>query len=102
MNLLSPVRRNERDRALFVEGLREEIRAREAVHVARDRQAEEIQERGRNVDDCTATLTRGDDRRAVREQESVRSSLVRAAELRVAGHSFEHTFANGERLHPEA
>ena len=88
MNLPGPVRRNERDCALFVEGLCEEIRAREPIHVARDRQAEEVQERWRNVNHCTATLTRCDDRRPVREQEPVRSSLVCAAELRVAGDAF--------------
>ena len=75
--------------------------AREPIHVARDRQAEEIQQRWRNVNHCTATLTRCDDRRPVGEQEPVRSSLVCAAELRVAGDAFQHTFANGERLHPE-
>ena len=66
VNLLSPVRRNERDSALFVEGLCEEIRAREPIHVARDRQAEEVQERWRNVNHRTATLTRCDDRRPLR------------------------------------
>jgi hypothetical protein len=43
MNLLNPVRGDKRDRSLFVEGLREEIGAREAVHVARDGQAKEIE-----------------------------------------------------------
>ena len=47
----SVVRRNERDRPLVGERALEEIRARVAVHVAADRQPEEIQHRRRDVDD---------------------------------------------------
>ena len=62
MNLLGPIGRDKRDRALLVEGLREEISACEAVHIARHWQPQEIQERGCDVNDRTSTLTRGDDR----------------------------------------
>src|SRR6188508_1364291 len=102
VNLLGAVRRNERNRSLCVEGLREEIGAREPIHVARHRQTEEVQERGRDIDDRPSALARSHDRRAVRQQETVRAALVRAAELRIASHAFEHPLTNRERLHPEA
>ena len=45
------VKRDERDRALVGKSGRENVRAREAVEVARDREAEVIEHRRRDVDD---------------------------------------------------
>ena len=48
---LSIVEGDERDRSLFGEAAREDVGAREAVEIARNRKAEEIEHRRRDVDD---------------------------------------------------
>ena len=81
-----------------------EIGARVAVHVAADRQAEEIQHRRHDVDDRRARAAVGvaRHRRAVRHQEAVGRAFVRAAELGIADHPLEQPLAEPERLHAVA
>ena len=80
-----------------------QIGARVAVHVAADRQAEEIEDRRHDVDDRRARrLPAARHRRAVRHQEAVRRRFVRAADLGIADHPLEQPLADAERLHAEA
>src|ERR1700704_5966036 len=54
---LPSVRRDEGDGPVRREGLREDIRPREAVHVAADRQTQKIEDRRGDVDDRSALTT---------------------------------------------
>src|SRR5690242_7586661 len=72
--------RDERDRVIVGERPLKEIGPREAVHIAADRQAEEIENRRRDVDHRRAFLLAASrDRSAVGQQEAVRRGFVRAA-----------------------
>ena len=81
LGILAIVCRDERDRPLVGERPLKQIGPGEAVHVAAERQPEEIQDRRRHVDDRRARLlAAARDRRAVRQEEPVRRRLVRAAD----------------------
>src|SRR5215203_1657602 len=64
--------RDERDRAFGGERRREQVGARVTIHVTGDRQAEEIQNGWRYVDDRAALMPARLDRRAKGEEKSVR------------------------------
>src|SRR5687767_11109442 len=83
----SSIARNERDRTFGREFAREEIRSGEAVHIEGHRQAEEVEQCGCDVHDRAALRAAVLDGRPVREQESIRRALVRAAQIRVSKHS---------------
>src|SRR5262245_2813547 len=77
----SAVAWNERYGSFSGEFAREEIRTREAVHVERDGEAEEIQQRWCHIDDGAALRASVLDGGAVRKQESFWRAFVRAAQV---------------------
>ncbi len=66
------MRRNKRDRPFGGKGTRKDVRARVAVHVAADRDAQEVQDGWRDVDDRTALLATRRDGSAIGQQEPIR------------------------------
>ena len=85
-----------------MKALREDVRARKAVEVARDRQAEVIQHRWRDVDDRRARKIAFGDMPAERHHEAIGRALVAAAQLRIADDTLEHALAKTQRLHAES
>src|SRR5687767_12670912 len=81
---LSLVERDERDRSLFGEAAREDVGAREAIEIARNRKAEVIKNRRSDVDDRRALKIALGDLPPVCHHETIGRALVTAAQFRIS------------------
>src|SRR3954470_21715796 len=101
---LLAIRRNEDDWPVSGECAGEQVGAREAVHVARNRQAEKVEHGRRHVDDGAALLVPwvGFYGVAIRDEETVRCTLVRAGKVWIAENSTDRLLDRVERLHAES